>query len=53
MKFLDKAFIPIVKLTANQAFQNIKVDITFKPNESIHLGNECVELVKQYMQEYT
>ena len=33
-------------------YKNIKIDITYKQNESTHLGNECVILVKEYMNEY-
>lgn len=50
IKYLKTARIPIIKLTSNDTFKHIQVDISIE--DTTHYGLKCVDLVKQYISEY-
>lgn len=50
IKYLKTARIPIIKLTTNETYKHIQIDISIEDNT--HYGLKCVDLVKQYLTEY-
>ena len=50
IKLIDGALIPIIKINANEEFNNMQMDISIQDGK--HFGLKCVELVKTFMTEF-
>ncbi|CAL1539391.1 unnamed protein product [Lymnaea stagnalis] len=50
IKVLDKASVPIVKLTDSES--DVKVDVSFNTDSNQNFGVESARLIKDYMKEY-
>ena len=42
--------IPIIKMTSNDQYNSMHIDISIQDNK--HYGLKCVDLVKSFMREY-
>ena len=49
-KLISKASVPIIKLFAIEQYNNMSIDISIQDEN--HFGLKCVELVKNYIEEY-
>ena len=49
-KLISKAAVPIIKLNTIEKFNNMSIDISIQDDK--HFGLKCVELVKQFINEY-
>ena len=49
-KLISKASVPIIKLFAIEKYNNMSIDISIQDEN--HFGLKCVELVKNYIEEY-
>ena len=50
IKLIDSALIPIIKITANEEYNSMQMDISIQDGK--HFGLKCVELVKSFMNEF-
>lgn len=50
IKFIQHTKIPIIKITASEKFDFIQIDISIEDGN--HFGMKCVNLVKEYLNEY-
>jgi len=50
INYISNASIPIIKIYTIETFNNIPIDISIQ--EEKHFGLKCVELVKQYMNQF-
>lgn len=50
IKLIDSALIPIIKITANDEYNSMQMDISIQDGK--HFGLKCVELVKSFMSEF-
>ena len=49
-KLISKAAVPIIKLITIEKYNNMSIDISLQDDK--HFGLKCVELVKQFINEY-
>ena len=49
-KLIGKATVPIIKLVSIEKYNNMSIDISIQDDK--HFGLKCVELVKQFINEY-
>ncbi len=50
IKYIDTATIPLIKIEATNEFKNMQIDISIQ--DSKHMGLKCVELVKEYINQF-
>ena len=50
IKFIETAYVPIIKLVSSNELGNIKVDITVQDDK--HYGLKCVKLIEDFKKEY-
>lgn len=50
IRYLESAVIPIIKIIASEKYNNMLIDISVQ--DSKHYGLKCVDLVRNYMNEY-
>ena len=50
IKYLNRAKVPIIKITTTKKYNNTMIDITMQSEQ--HFGIKCVNLVKEYLNKY-